>query len=102
MENIIDSSKKWVHGDRIRFYSDQSLNITEEIRQQFAHDAERYQIEQLKDCRRNPETNDIEILVSWKGFSDNDNSWEPLKNLYEDVRTQIVTYATKLRINAET
>jgi len=42
-------------------------------------------------------TNDIEILVSWKGFSENDNSWEPLKNLYEDVRTQIQSYATKLR-----
>ena len=27
VENIIDSSKKWVHGDRIRFYSDQSLNL---------------------------------------------------------------------------
>ena len=42
-------------------------------------------------------TNDIEILVSWKGFSENDNSWESLKNLYEDVRTQIQSYATKLR-----
>jgi len=52
VENIIDSSKKWVHGDRIRFYSDQSLNLVKEIRQQFAHDAERYQIEQLLDCRR--------------------------------------------------
>ena len=49
VENIIDSSKKWVHGDRIRFYSDQSLNITKEIRQQFTRDAERFQIEQLKD-----------------------------------------------------
>ena len=29
VENIIDFSTKWVHGDRIRFYSDQSLNITE-------------------------------------------------------------------------
>jgi hypothetical protein len=97
VENIIDSSKRWVHGDRIRFYCDQTLNITEEIQQQFAHDAERYQIEQLKNCRRNPVTNEIELLVSWKGFSETDDSWEPLKNLFEDVRARIVAYATKLR-----
>jgi hypothetical protein len=42
-------------------------------------------------------TNEIEVLVSWRGFSDHDDSWEPLKNLYEDVRTQIIAYATKLR-----
>jgi hypothetical protein len=50
------------------------LNLTEEIRQQFAHDADRYQIEQLKDCRKNPVTSEIEILVTWKGFSDTDDT----------------------------
>lgn len=97
VENIIDGSKKWVHGDRVRFYADRSLNVTEEIRLQFAHDAERYQVEQLKDCRRNPVTHELEILVSWKGFSEHDDSWEPLKSLYEDVRTLIDVFATKLR-----
>jgi hypothetical protein len=97
VENILDSSKKWIHGDRIRYYADRSLNVTEEIRQQFAHDAERYQIAQLKNCRKNPVTGEIEILVSWKGFSETDDSWEPIKNLFEDVRTKIDAYATQLR-----
>jgi hypothetical protein len=97
VENILDSTKKWVHGDRVRFYSDKSLNLTEEIRQQFAHDADRYQIEQLKDCRKNPVTSEIEILVSWKGFSDTEDSWEPLRNLFEDVRARIEAFAAKLR-----
>ena len=68
------------------------MNVTEEIRQQFAHDAERYQIEQLKNIRKNPVTNELEILVSWKGFSDTDDSWEPLRNLFEDVRAKIEAY----------
>jgi hypothetical protein len=97
VENILDSSKKWIHGDRIRYYSDRSLNLTEEIRQQFAHDAERYQISELKNCRKNPVTSELEILVSWKGFSETDDSWEPVKNLFEDIRTQIEAYATRLR-----
>ena len=73
------------------------MNLTGEIRQQFAHDADRYQIEQLKDCRKNPVTSEIEILVSWKGFSDTEDSWEPLRNLFEDVRARIEAFAAKLR-----
>jgi hypothetical protein len=97
VENILDSTKKWVHGDRVRFYSDKGLNLTEEIRQQFAHDAERYQIETLKNVRKNPGTNELEILVSWKGFSDTEDSWEPLRNLFEDVRARVEAFASKLR-----
>jgi hypothetical protein len=73
------------------------LNLTEEIRQQFAHDAERYQIETLKNVRKNPGTNELEILVSWKGFSDTEDSWEPLRNLFEDVRARVEAFASKLR-----
>ena len=73
------------------------MNVTEEIRQQFAHDAERYQIKHLKNIRKNPMTNELEILVSWKGFSDTDDSWEPLRTLFEDLRAKIEAYATKLR-----
>ena len=37
VENIINQSKRWVHGHRIRLYSDDKLNITEEIKKQFLH-----------------------------------------------------------------
>jgi hypothetical protein len=26
-----------------------------------------------------------EVLVQWLGFSDEDNSWEPIESLYDDV-----------------
>ena len=97
VENILDGSKRWVPGDKVRFYSDKNLLLTEEIKRQFAHDAERYQVQELKQSSKNTVTQEIEILVSWKGFSDDENSWEPLRNLYEDIRVQIEEYATRLR-----
>jgi hypothetical protein len=97
VENIIDQSRRWVHGDRIRLYSDDKLEVTEEIKKQFAHDNESYQVEDFRDCRLNPGTAQLELLVEWKGFSTDENSWEPLKNLFEDVPELVKKYAMKLK-----
>jgi len=97
VENIIDHKRRWVHGDRIRLYSDDKLDITEEIKRQFAHDNESYQVEKFHACRLNPENHQLELLVEWKGFTEDDNSWEPLKNLYEDVPELVKNFQKKMR-----
>ena len=84
-ENIVDHSKRWVHGDRIRLYSDEKLEVTEEIKKQFSHDNECYQVEKFHACKVNPQNGQLEVLVQWRGLEEDDNSWEPLKNLFEDV-----------------
>ena len=38
VENLLTKQVKQIHGDRIQFYSDKSLNVTEEILNQFAYD----------------------------------------------------------------
>ena len=78
-------------------YSDDKLDITEEIKRQFAHDNESYQVEKFHACRLNPENHQLELLVEWKGFTEDDNSWEPLKNLYEDVPELVKNFQKKMR-----
>jgi hypothetical protein len=97
VENIIDRSRKWVHGDRIRFYSDDKLDVTEEIKRQFAHDNESYHIKQFHGCRLNSETHQLELLVEWLGFTDEENSWEPLKTLFEDCPELVKSYLMKMK-----
>ena len=92
LENILDGVKKVVHGDRIRYYSDNQLNITEEIKDQFAYDSASYEVEQFKGCRVNPQTHQLELLVNWKGFTEDENSWEPLQNLWKDVPALVQNY----------
>ena len=42
-----------------------------------------YQVSHLKDIRSNGSSYDV--LVHWLGFDDNENSWEPVEKLYEDI-----------------
>jgi len=67
VENIVNNVKV-VHGDRVRFYADDKLNLTEEIKDQFSYDNASYEVEQFRDCRLNTDTHEIEFLVDWKGF----------------------------------
>ena len=99
VENIVDSTKRIVHGDRIRYSADDRLNITEEIKDQFTYDNASYEVQQFRDCRVNPETHQIEFLVDWKGFSEAESSWEPLQNLWTDVPHLVQLYHKKLRLS---
>lgn len=96
VENIIDQKKQIVHGDRVRYYDDSNLNITEDIKAQFSHDNFSYEVANFKGCRTNPETGNIQFLVAWKGFSAEDDSWEDLSNLYTDVPVLVANYSKKL------
>jgi hypothetical protein len=66
VENIIDMKKQIVHGDRVRFYDDSKLNITEEIKTQFSHDNSSFEVKEFRDARVDPETGKLQFLVSWK------------------------------------
>ena len=45
LENIINRERRVVHGDRIRYYTDKQLNVTERIQDQFAYDSESYEVQ---------------------------------------------------------
>ena len=77
VENWLTNKVTEVHGDRIQFYNDKSLNITEEIKNQFAFDTVSRKVEKICDARLNKNTMDVEYLVKWKGVSDMENSWCP-------------------------
>jgi hypothetical protein len=81
VENIIDKTKQVVHGDRVRYYDDGKLNITEEIKAQFAHDNFSYEVQDFIGVRSNPSTGRLQLLVAWKGFTSEDNTWGRFGNV---------------------
>jgi hypothetical protein len=97
VENIIDKKKQIVHGDRVRYYDDAQLNITEEIKAQFAHDNFSYEVKDFIGARINPETGLVQLLVEWKGFTTDESTWEDLVTLHEDVPVLVAKYASKLK-----
>jgi len=97
IEDIVQGDRKLVHGDRLRFYDDRMLNITDELKAQFSHDNSSYEVDQLLQLRINESTRDLEILVKWRGFSELENSWEPCMNLWQDVPELVKQFANKHR-----
>ena len=75
VENLLTKQVKQIHGDRIQFYSDKSLNVTEEILNQFAYDTASRQIEKIVDAKINSTKTDIEFLIKWRVFDNIENSW---------------------------
>jgi hypothetical protein len=77
VENLLTNEIKEIHGDRIQFYSDNNLNITEEILNQLAYDTATHEIDEIQDCRINSNKTDIEFLVKLRGFDNVEDIWCP-------------------------
>jgi len=45
----------------------------------------------------------IELLIQWEGYLSSDNTWEPLPEVFQDVRTLVRKYFLKqgLKINCK-
>jgi hypothetical protein len=84
VRNIVNHEVTVVHGDRIKFYSDDQLNVTEELKAQFSYDNATFEIEKISDLGEDKATQELRVLVKWKGFSERENSWEPIKVIWED------------------
>jgi hypothetical protein len=83
VEDLIHRKKVDVHISRVRFYCDKHLDVTDDLIQQYAHDCQRYEVEKFLDLRE--VDGRLELLVAWKGFEEDDTSWEPVSRLVQDV-----------------
>src|SRR5689334_6135773 len=92
VENIITGKSLEMHGDRIQFYSDNKLNLNEEITAQFAFDNATFEIEKLCDVSINDYTAELQFFVKWKGLSHLENSWEPISVIAQDASAAIQNF----------
>jgi hypothetical protein len=97
IQDLITRVISTVHVSRLRFYHDASLNITEALRRQIAHDDAGFEIDHFKGWRHNPDAKRWEIHCSWRGFTADEDSWEPLTSLYADVPVFLKRYLQKHR-----
>ena len=81
--DLIRNQQSAVHAQRMKIYSDSSLNITEDIKNSATYDAMSY-ISELVDWRED-DNGKLQIKVRWLGFEEDQNTWEPAQNLIEDI-----------------
>ena len=76
--DIITQETRTVHGERMKLYADSSLDVTEAIKLQKSFDDESFIIEKILDIK------DDHCLIQWLGFTEEENSWEPIQVILND------------------
>ncbi len=80
-----------VHGARLRFYEGKQWKPTEEVKDQFLYHQHQYEVNKIVDSKTD-EDGDFLLLVDWKGFTENDRTWEPFETLYHQVKESVMKF----------
>ncbi|GMF23687.1 unnamed protein product [Phytophthora lilii] len=85
VEHLLTGGKFEVHGSRLKFYVDASMNVNEEILEHVAKQGIVLAAECIRDHPYNPTAKQWELLVSWHGLQEIEDSWEPFTSMLRDV-----------------
>jgi hypothetical protein len=83
IENLITLERFECHAQRLRFYCDASLNLTQDLKDQIAFDSNGYEVEAILAAKQVQRI--WKLLVRWRGLSTDHDSWEPLAAMKKDI-----------------
>ena len=75
IEHLITGKEVNVHGSRLKFYADASLNISDEILEHVGTQGVQLAVRELLSHRFNEHLRVWELLVAWVGLQEIENSW---------------------------
>ena len=99
LEDVVTLERQSVHAQRLKFYHDASLHLTEDLRMQVAYDT-RYYLEKVIDWRQT-DADSIELRVRWLGFEANEDSWEPVQAMHEVAPAVVERYMRSVEAECE-
>jgi hypothetical protein len=80
------------HASRLRFYADSALDVNAELLTHIAHNNMGYDVRALCGLRFDRDSKSYQALVSRLGFDEEDDTWEPLPSLKEDVPSLVAHF----------
>jgi hypothetical protein len=92
VQDIMDEEIEEVHAVFLRLYEEKYYLITEDIKEQYIHDASEYEVEKFVDIKMDDE---LLLLTKWRGFPPQYNSWEPYSNMIKDVPAVVNKFKQK-------
>ncbi|KAJ0400435.1 hypothetical protein ATCC90586_006519 [Pythium insidiosum] len=85
VRHLVTGAERDVHPSRLKFYADESFEVTEDILEHVAAQGIVLSVAGLRDHRWNDSKSQYELLVEWTGLEPIENSWESLNSLYKDI-----------------
>ncbi|KAF1335539.1 hypothetical protein FI667_g1302, partial [Globisporangium splendens] len=92
VEHLITKDRTDVHASRLKFYRDDSLNVTHELIEHVGAQDTLLGVERICNHKYNDNMKSYELLVKWKGFEDIEDSWEPVEAIRADVPDLVKRY----------
>ena len=96
VEDLLTKAVSSIHSSRLRFYHDASLEVSADLHEHLSHQNQGYEVRALQQLAFNAEDKIFLVLVSWKGFEEADDTWEPLLSLHEDIPQEVLTFLGKV------
>ena len=96
VEHLLTKETSVVHICRMKPYTDKLVGTPVQMKEiAEISDQITFPVDKIKDLRER--RNHFEVLVSWKGWSETSDSWEPLDVIYEDVPSKVREYFRRRR-----
>lgn len=92
VRHLVTNKTDNVHGSRLKFFADSSLDVTEELLAHVGNQGMVLEIEQFKDHRFIKSRNEWQLLVSWVGLQVEEDSWESLRTMTAEVPVKVNEY----------
>jgi Integrase core domain/Integrase zinc binding domain/Chromo (CHRromatin Organisation MOdifier) domain len=91
--DLLTTHQSVVHANRLKFYADSQLDVTESILDTAAHNDPHFQtVVKLLNLRFNPDSAQYEVQAQWRGFDYEEPTWEPMVNLREDIPDMLESF----------
>ncbi|GMF30979.1 unnamed protein product [Phytophthora fragariaefolia] len=97
IKHLLTGMEYEVHGSRLKFYSDSSFNVTEEIAEFVSNQGMLLGVEKFRSHRYNAALRRRELLVSWVGLMDSEDSSESVVEMLKDVPAKVASYVDEVQ-----
>ncbi|KAF0702438.1 hypothetical protein AaE_015927 [Aphanomyces astaci] len=96
IEHLITGVQREAHHSRLKFYAESHFQVTEEIIDHVSEQGTTLVVDQIEDARRNPGSNQWELLIRWKGLESLEASWEQLPAMHQEIPSLVQSFADQL------